>query len=121
MHSIASKDLVVSMRQFVVPKAVLCTLIFTNLVALRLYMFTEFSMDPFFSKLKARKTNNLYAYLSAFAVGLMGLYVLYFIILTKKALDTIKFFNPAYRVVVGTTIFVMLVCTIILGNNGQAS
>lgn len=121
VHSIGAKDLMVSMKQFVVPKAIICTFIFIDLVSLRFYMFTSFSLDPFFSNLKARQAGDIYGYLSAIAVGMMGAYLVYFIILTTKALNQLKFFAPAYRFLFGTTIFVMLCCILIICNNGQAS
>ena len=99
----------------------MATLFFADLMAMRLYMFSQFTRNIFFNKQQARLDSDFYSFLSSITVFLLGIYIVYFILLAKKALDTIKHLNPSYRYAIGTTIFVMLLSAAILGNNGQAS
>ena len=65
--------------------------------------------------------SNMYTILSVISIILLCLYTVYFIMLTKKALETIKYLNPAYRFAFGVTIFVMTISAVILAQNGQAA
>jgi hypothetical protein len=52
---------------------------------------------------------------------LLTLYVLYFMMIMYKALQTIKSLRKSYRMSVGMTIFTMSICAILMYFNGQAS
>ena len=48
-------------------------------------------------------------------------YLIYFAMITHKALETIKNLRKTYRAALGTTLFVMGVSVFIMLRNGQAS
>merc|ERR1712216_633634 len=87
---------------------------------MRIYVFIQFSRNPFYDP-RLAVHSNFYMTLSVLSTLILAVYVIFYMVLTKKALDSVKHLNPAYRFAFGVTIFVTLISAVILFLNGQAA
>ena len=65
--------------------------------------------------------SNFYRALWSIGILLIGLYTIYFWMITTRALKFVKNLKETYRYSIGTTIFVMAISSYLMVQNGQAS
>jgi len=122
IHAISANVIItITAKGFFVPKLIICTLISIWLMLMRIFVYVQFSKDPFFDALQGQHVTDTYKWLHLAGVALITLYVIYMGMLIYSALGTIKTFQRSYRVITATTIFVMLLTCGLLGFNGQVT
>jgi len=123
MHSMAILDNVISIedRSFFMPKVGVCGAYWVYLMLMRVQVYVLYAQNPFFDQFVATHINVLYMYIQAVGVIILTAYSLYFIIITVKALKTIRTLKKSYRYAMGLTMFTMAFSAAIMLQNGQAS
>ena len=121
MHAMIYQDTVISFEQFFFPKMILGGAFLIYLVVMRLFVYIKYSQDPFFDVVEARHLSNFYGFLQSVGVVLIFMYAFYFGMITIRATQFIKTMRETHRYSVGVTILVMVVSSVIMVRNGQAS
>lgn len=125
MHSIStnakSGKTEVTAKKFFFPKLVICGAYFVQLVTMRIFVYVQFSQDPFFDALEEHHMTKTYDILHVFGIIFGSVYLFYFGILTYAAFNIIKYEDDNYRFSIGSTVLTMAISSILMIFNGQVS
>jgi len=108
----------VTAKKFFFPKLVICGAYFVQLVIMRIFVYVQFSQDPFFDALEEHHMTKTYEILHVFGIIFGAIYLVYFGILTYAAYNIVKLESDNYRYSTGSTVFTMAVSSILMIFNG---
>lgn len=123
MHSIANQSNLIAINKvnFFAPKLLICGCIFLYLVWLRIYIYVLYSQDPFFDDVTVILLNDNYLKVKLLGALCIASYAVYFSMITYKVIGTLKQLKKTYRFSIGVTAVTMLVSSVLMLQNGQAS
>ena len=124
LHSIAQQDNIITIgrKQFYIPKATVCGALWVYLVAMRLYVYIQYSQDPFFDIfVAAGRFGDFFSFLQTFGTIVICMYLVYFLMILSKAMSVIKHLKKTYRYALALTLFCLFLSLALLYFNGQAS